>query len=296
MKERVVVETCAVCGNKESVSFMEVKDHMISQEVFHLKECSSCGFVFTSPRPAISNLGEYYKSEDYISHSSSKKGLINSLYLVVRSITLKKKVNLIQKFSDKGKVLDLGSGTGHFVAALKKARVEVVGVEPDEGARKFALSENNLELLEKEQLKNLESNSFNAITLWHVLEHIPTLEEDISEMYRLLKEKGRLFVAVPNRNAYDAKKYGSYWAAYDVPRHLHHFREEDILRLFKRHSFELIKTLPMKFDSYYVSMLSEKYKKGNYIKALWVGFLSNFYAKNGAGYSSQIYILSKKAI
>jgi len=294
MKERVAIEVCAVCGHNQKNAFMEVQDHMISKETFQLAECSNCGFVFTSPRPHLSVLADYYKSEDYISHSSSKKGLINSLYLMVRSFTLRKKVNLIQQFTNKGKVLDIGSGTGHFVAALQQANIDVVGVEPDQDARSFAWREHKVELQSKEALKGFDSNSFDAITLWHVLEHIPSLDEDISEVYRLLKEDGKLFIAVPNRNSYDAKNYLSYWAAYDVPRHLHHFREKDIKQLFQRNSFQLINTLPMRFDAYYVSMLSEKYKNGNFLKGILVGWLSNMKAKKSGGFSSQIYVLGKK--
>ena len=285
---------CPICNKTSFNNFLETKDHMITKELFSIVSCASCGFHFTNPIPDRDNIGDYYKSEVYVSHSSSKKGFINRLYNSVRKRTLKQKVNWINANSNGRKLLDLGCGTGHFLRAAIDAGFNGIGVEPDDDARSFAQSENNISPLTQCELYNLEKGSFDVITMWHVLEHVYDLKKDVEKLTQLLTEKGTIFIAVPNMNSYDARKYKSFWAAYDVPRHLYHFQENDIRNLFIQFDFELTKVLPMKFDSYYVSMLTEKYLGGSFFKALFSGFISNRKGKK-YGFSSQVYVLKRKS-
>ena len=266
---------------------------MITKEEFKIVNCDSCGFHFTNPIPTRENIGDYYKSDVYVSHSSSKKGLINRLYNSVRKRTLKQKVNWIKSNSNGKQLLDLGCGTGHFLRAAIDSGFNGIGIEPDEDARNFAKTENNLSPLPQSELYNLEKGSIDVITMWHVLEHVYDLKKDVEVLTQLVNEKGTIFIAVPNMNSYDARKYKSFWAAYDVPRHLYHFQENDIRNLFGQFDFELTKVLPMKYDAYYVSMLSEKYLGGSMIKAIFSGFNSNQKAKK-YGFSSQVYVLKRK--
>ena len=266
---------------------------MITKEEFKIVNCDSCGFHFTNPIPTRENIGDYYKSDVYVSHSSSKKGLINRLYNSVRKRTLKQKVNWIKSNSNGKQLLDLGCGTGHFLRAAIDSGFNGIGIEPDEDARNFAKTENNLSPLPQSELYNLEKGSIDVITMWHVLEHVYDLKKDVEVLTQLVNEKGTIFIAVPNMNSYDARKYKSFWAAYDVPRHLYHFQEKDIRNLFGQFDFELTKVLPMKYDAYYVSMLSEKYLGGSMIKAIFSGFNSNRKAKK-YGFSSQVYVLKRK--
>jgi len=283
---------CPVCSGEQFSSFKTIKDHMITKEDFDIVSCDSCGFHFTNPIPLVTDIGNYYKSEDYISHSSSKKGLVNSIYGIVRSITLKQKVSLVQKRTAGLSLLDIGAGTGHFLNHSKKAGFNVQGLEPDDDAVQFAKENFHLDLDPLDMLYKIESNSKDVITMWHVLEHVYQLNEDLSEMNRVLNKSGLLIIAVPNMDSYDAKKYGEYWAAYDVPRHLYHFQKNTIKQLLEKHKFSLLEILPMKFDSFYVSMLSEKYKGGNLLNGVLTGFKSNLKAKK-QGFSSQIYVFKK---
>lgn len=271
---------------------MKVKDHMISQEEFNIVSCSNCGFHFTNPIPTIDRIGNYYKSEAYISHSSSKKGLINSIYNLVRNYTLKKKVRLLKSLPGNRDLLDIGAGTGHFLNQCRQKGFNVEGLEPDQDAVRFASEKLGIQLKPLSHLYELPKESKDLITMWHVLEHVYHLQNDFKQLVDILKPKGHLIIAVPNLESYDAELYGDYWAAYDVPRHLYHFRRKDIQQLADEFGLTLKDVRPMKFDSYYVSMLSEKYKKGFLLKAFWIGLLSNLKSK-GRGYSSQIYILSK---
>jgi ubiquinone/menaquinone biosynthesis C-methylase UbiE len=293
VEQRVIDRNCPVCGGNEHKVFLETKDFMITQKVFKIVKCQTCSFHYTNPIPVENEIGSYYKSEEYVSHSSSKKGLINNIYNRVRNYTLKKKIQWVKKHANGNQILDIGAGTGHFLNQSKKAGFKVVGLEPDEDARLFAQQEFQLELKELSFLKDLPDNSIDCITMWHVLEHVYHLKEDMSEFFRVLKDDAVCLIAVPNMNSYDAKYYKEYWAAYDLPRHLYHFQQNTIEHLFQKFDWKLVDIIPMKFDAFYVSMLSEKYKKGSLFKAFFVGLMSNLKASK-FGYSSQVYVFKKK--
>jgi 2-polyprenyl-3-methyl-5-hydroxy-6-metoxy-1,4-benzoquinol methylase len=287
---------CPVCHSSNFEPFIEAIDQTVSRETFSLVKCLSCGFVFTNPRPFAAELGKYYKSEDYISHSDTSKGFINSTYQTVRKYTLLKKLQLISRYFKTGNVLDIGCGTGDFLKTMKDAKWEVQGVEPDADARRIASEKLGTSVLNESEMQGLPNEHFHVITMWHVLEHVPDLNKRVEELKRLLKPNGLIIVAVPNRDSLDAKIYGNLWAAYDVPRHLYHFRPKDIELLFKNHGMRVTGIKPMVFDSFYVSMLSEKAKSGktNLIRSTWNGLRSNLSAMvNGKTYSSQIYIIRK---
>ncbi|MCD4680150.1 MAG: class I SAM-dependent methyltransferase [Bacteroidales bacterium] len=293
------IKKCIICENQSFTVFLNCKDHFLTEESFSVLECGKCGFRITSPRPLEKNLGEYYKSEEYISHSNTNKGLFNSMYQFIRKLTLNRKYKLISNYCNKGKILDIGCATGEFLNVFKKNNWSVFGIEPNEEARNYALNNYNISVGKEEDLNNLSPKSFDVITMWHVLEHVAHLNKRITELKEILKKDGVLIVAVPNSNSLDAKIYKEYWAAYDVPRHLYHFTQKSISELFNKHDFELLAIKPMKFDSYYVCMLSEKYRSGSkkYLKAAWNGFRSNFYAgMNNNEYSSLIYIFKNADI
>ena len=247
----------------------------------------------------MAEIGSYYQSANYVSHSDTAKGLINRLYHIVRNYTLGSKRKLIQKITGKetGALLDVGAGTGAFSNAMQQAGWKLTALEPDETARKNAAAKYGLLLQPADTLFQLDAAEFDAITMWHVLEHVHNLHGYLEQFYKLLKPGGRLVIAVPNYTSYDAKSYGEYWAAYDVPRHLYHFSPKSMEMLGKSKGFVLIDTKPMWFDSFYVSMLSEQYRNGsgNIIGAVWNGVISNLVTlRNKKRCSSVIYVFSKK--
>jgi 2-polyprenyl-3-methyl-5-hydroxy-6-metoxy-1,4-benzoquinol methylase len=286
---------CPICGSVERGAFLTCTDFTVSKETFAIVSCKGCGFKYTNPRPDDSALGEYYKSENYISHSNTSKGIINYLYQHVREITLKRKLRLVNTLSQTGSLLDIGCGTGDFLATCKSGGWSVTGIEPSDIARKTAEEKFDIVVKTENELESLPSQGFDIITLWHVLEHVSNLDQRLAQIDRLLKPNGTILVAVPNCSSWDAKHYGSNWAAYDVPRHLSHFVPQDIAKLFAKYNMKTVSILPMKYDSFYVSMLSEKNKpnKGNILTALFNGIFSNIVATNNT-YSSQIYIIKKK--
>lgn len=284
---------CPVCGENKFTPFLKCKDHTVSGEEFTIVNCDACTFKFTSPRPDDQDLGRYYQSDNYISHSDTKKGLISQLYHKVRNRTLKQKLELLGTYVSRGTVLDYGCGTGYFLDYCVRHGWKGFGMEPDKGARKIAF-ESGLNVSENKTVLEQKSadSKFNAITLWHVLEHVTDLDATLAFFRTKLMRDGVIVIAVPNHQSYDAKHYQENWAAYDVPRHLYHFEPSTINALMTRAGFKLEAMHPMKFDGFYVSMLSEKYKTGriNYPSAFLNGLRSNLAAKNAGQYSSVIYV------
>lgn len=277
--------------NEEKI-YLSTKDFLVSGESFELIYDSELDFLKTFPQPKAEELSKYYESQEYISHTDEKRGLFSKLYQLVKKWSIQKKAKLIfDQNNGVGTLLDIGAGTGDFLRIAKERGWQVQGTEPNKNASKLAL-EKGIEL--KPLLNDFEGKHFDVVTLWHVLEHIPNLEETILKLSALVKPNGTLIIAVPNFKSFDANHYGKFWAAFDVPRHLWHFSKESIKNLFAE-NFELEKVQPMIFDSFYVSLLSEKYKTGNKfsLKAIWIGLISNLKAKRTKEYSSHIYCFRK---
>ena len=276
--------------------YLTVKDHSISGDEFQLLYNKELEMLETFPQPSLEKLPEYYKSENYISHTDAKRNLFEKVYHFVKSISLKKKLRLIDSVASEEKnLLDFGCGTGDFLQLAKQHSWKISGIEPNDQARQIANQKTDNSVFNVDQLLKYQSESFDLITLWHVLEHLPNLNDQLSILNNLLKPNGTLIIAVPNYKSYDALYYKDFWAAYDVPRHLWHFSRNSISGLVSKLNMKVTQTLPMKYDAYYVSLLSEKYKSGfmNPFRAFWIGWRSNLKARHSNDYSSLIYVIKK---
>ena len=291
------LRNCQICGNQKFSNYITTRDYFLSQEDFSIVRCSNCGFLYTHPRPDLEALHRYYQSEEYISHSTTNKNLLTSIYIYIRKQSIKTKIALLYKNIKPNKALDFGCGTGEFLYYLSKKGIHTKGIELNESARSFATENYNLKIYKSLETLPENENNFDAITLWHSLEHVYNLNSTLDKIKSILNKEGILIIAVPNFEAKDAKLYGKFWAAYDVPRHLYHFNKNSIELLLRNHGFRLKHSVPLYFDAFYVSLLSEKYKKGkyNYLKAFRNGLLSNWNAfLNNKEYSSIIYIFDLK--
>lgn len=274
-------------------TFLVCKDHTVSGEQFELRQVEELDMLATFPRPEDDKLASYYKSGNYISHTDAKSSVLDKIYQQVKSLMLRRKIKWIEsEVSHKGKLLDLGAGTGDFLKEAKTRGWSIFGVEPNAGARKLA-AKKGVDLFEDSA--SFPDHHFDVISMWHVLEHVPDLEKQIKELDRLLKPDGLLVIAVPNFKSYDAKEYKEFWAAYDVPRHLYHFSPQSIKKIFQSIGFSLTSQKGLFFDAFYVSLLSEKYKTGasNIFRAFKIGFKSNLDAKSTGNYSSIAYFFRK---
>lgn len=298
MEGRVHYAQCPVCDSQAIKEVLKATDYTVSGTEFAIWECAACRLRFTQDVPDAQHIGPYYKSEEYISHTDTSKGLINRIYRRVRRTTLRQKLRLVQAATGRstGRALDVGCGTGAFLNALQSAGWEARGLEPDDDARALAIRQYGLDVQETSALYRLPAASFDLITLWHVLEHVHDLQGYLAQLKNLLAPGGKLVIAVPNYTSSDAATYGRYWAAYDVPRHLYHFAPESIRALVQRHRLQVLAERPMWFDSVYISLLSSRYRFGqtHWLGATMAGLRSNLGAlANKERCSSLTYIIGK---
>jgi predicted SAM-dependent methyltransferase len=294
---RINRNSCPFCGSVNISKVLQCTDASHSQEKFDIVECSNCTGRFTQNVPDEKNIGPYYAFADYVSHNNKAKGLINTLYLQARKFTLYTKWKLVQKYVGKPNInlADIGSGTGAFVHYCALQKIDALGFEPDETARIAAKNTFDVTLQPSVDWFNQPAH-YNAITLWHVLEHLHELDNYFKSFYDKLVVAGYLFIAVPNYTSTDAKYYKQHWAAYDVPRHLYHFSPTSMQQLAHKHGFIVEATKPMWLDGYYVSMLTEKQQKQHlsFIKGAWQGLITHIkLLSNKTQASSLIYILKK---
>lgn len=284
--------------NNKKEKFLTCQDHTVTNEKFDLILDDKLEMLVTYPKPSDEGLDKYYKSEAYISHTDANTSFFDKVYQAVKNYTIKRKIKLINSLNTESRtILDIGCGTGDFLESCIKNGWNINGVEPNEGARNLAIKKTEISIYaDIEEILKLNDVKFDVITMWHVLEHIPNLKDYILILNKILKPKGTLIIAVPNYKCYDATYYGKFWAAYDVPRHLWHFSQKSIKVLFSKVDLQVVKILPMKFDAYYVSLLSEKNRSGysNPIQAMYRGFLSNFRASKNKEYSSLIYLIKRQ--
>ena len=285
---------CPVCKSEQFINHLVVKDHAISNESFIICECTNCQLWFTNPRPDEENILKYYDKPNYISHQDKSRNLTDIVYNVIRKYTLEQKLNWLNtRIPKKGRMLDYGCGVGLFPKTCQKNGWEAYGMEPNQKAATIAKVENNVNMVQDfNDLQKLKK--FDAITLFHVLEHIHKLHETIDVLLGRLKKRGLLFLAVPNR---DSGTFKEDWAALDVPRHLYHFNKQSMNFFVDQHQCRVVDTIPLPFDSYYVSLLSHQAKghKNKYLKAIKSGYQSNKHAKtNDNNYSSLLFVIKKK--
>lgn len=287
---------CAVCDSTNIQEKFKIKDHSHTGEVFPVSECLDCGFHFTQDAPTGESIGPYYKSENYISHSDTQKGLFFKIYHLVRNYMLKKKRNLVNTAVEKnsGKILDIGTGTGYFPNIMIQSGWQAEGIEQDEETRNYASSKFQFKVHETSALYNLSPESYDAITMWHVLEHVHDLQGYLKKINSILKPNGAFIVAVPNHTSFDQEYYKEYWAAWDIPIHLWHFDASTMKKLMAKYGFKVEKIIPMPFDAAYVSMLSEQYKSGSKLPGLLKGIQFAIKGKSTPEKcSSVIYVIKK---
>lgn len=306
----ITINNCPICGSSETSKAFDAVDYFSTKETFPVCDCRSCGFRFTNNFPSDDIIGRYYDSPDYISHSDSKKGFTNFLYHFFRKRMLKKKVNLVSKYVSESqnmcgniaqqhtRLLDIGCATGYFLNTAKKKGYTVSGIEKNIKARDYAISNFGLDVKDEQSLWNIENESFDVITLWHVLEHMQKLNEVIDKLKSILAPNGTLVLALPNYQSYDAKIYEEFWAAYDIPRHLWHFSHDTIENLLSKYQFKIIKRIAMPLDAYYISMLSEKYKGSSklaqYFRAILAGTIGFMRSLKDIKNSSSVIYIAKK--
>lgn len=287
---------CPWCESENAQINLWLKDEFLTKEAFHICECTKCGLLYTMPRPAKDKIGDYYKSEEYYSHQENKSGFIPKIYETVKKTNLKHKSKIALGGKQAGNLLDIGCGVGDFLHTAEQQGWNCMGVEPSEDAKAIARQRTKATLMTSEALEQLPDESFDVITMWHVLEHVDNLKWQIEQLKRLVKQEGRIVIAVPNYKSYDGQYYKDKWAAYDVPRHLNHFNQTTLIKIFKSLGINLVRMDKLKWDAYYISYMSEQYliHKFPLLRGIWRGFISNCKARSSGEWSSLVYVFEKK--
>jgi len=290
---------CLVCGNDRLTQLFTAKDHLVSGETFVIRKCDACGFGFTADPPAEREIGRYYQSEEYISHSDKKQNLTELIYHLARNFMLRRKHRLVSEVTqkDSGTLLDIGSGTGYFASYMQNKGWKVTGIELNDQARNYSVTGLGITAIPPAEALNIPDKSTDCITFWHVIEHLYDPGMWMSEVKRILKDDGRCIIALPNLNSADAEWFGGQWAALDVPRHLWHFLPPSLIRLVEKYGFNCEKTRSLPLDIFYISALSYKNhgRRLSLLRGILTGvFLTavSLFRKNRA--SSLIYVISKQ--
>ena len=288
-------DKCPWCGSENAQLHLELKDLFLTQEPFKILECKECGLLYTTPRPNKDEIGRYYKSEEYYSHQENKEGFIPKVYEKVKSVNLKNKYGIATEGKEKGKALDIGCGVGDFLHTMEQHGWDCTGVEPSEDAKVIAKKRIKGQLLSSEEQENLPDSSFDLITMWHVLEHVDDIRWQIQQLHRLCKPGGRIIIALPNYKSYDGQYYKAEWAAYDVPRHLNHFNKETLIKILEESGLRHVKTEKLVWDAYYISYMSEKYRKHSIplFRGAFRGLVSNCKARKTGEWSSLVYVFER---
>ena len=290
--------TCPWCGSEKSHLHLQLKDYFLTQESFEIVECDDCHLLYTTPRPTADEIGKYYQSKNYYSHQENKNGFIPRLYEAIKKVNIKHKFEVATndlKLESGGKMLEIGCGVGDFLHYAEQQGWECYGAEPSEDAVKILQTKTKIKVVKPEQIEDFPNASFDLICMWHVLEHVADLKWQIDQLKRLLKPNGRIVIALPNYQSYDAQYYKDKWAAYDVPRHLNHFSEEFMRKELNNCGLAYIKSEKLVWDSFYISYLSEQYcqHKMALLRGAWRGFISNLKARHSGQYSSLVYVFKK---
>lgn len=272
---------------------MKIKDHFLTGESFTVMPTEIDGVLKTVPVPT--DIAPYYASEEYISHHQDSGSLKEKVYKLLQKINLNYKRNIVAaEVPLKGKLLDYGCGAGEFIKFIRED-FSVLGFEPNAAARQAAILKNGEQSVISD-LSAIAEESLDVITLWHVFEHIENQKEMLQQFYNKLQPEGILIIAVPNPASFDANHYKEFWAAWDVPRHLFHFTQQGMRKLMDSQNWKVQKVKPLLLDSFYISLLSEKYRKAPlfWAKGALIGAMSNFKASKNGEFSSLVYIIRKK--
>lgn len=287
---------CPWCQSEKAHTHLSLKDYFLTQELFDIMVCEDCGLLYTTPKPSDEKLGDYYKSEAYYSHQENKKGFIPRVYEAVKSVNLKHKIAIATQGKEPGRLLDIGCGVGDFLHFAEQNGWQCTGAEPSEDASSIAKKRIKAEIMLPKDLEKLPDESFDVITMWHVLEHVSDLQWQVNQLNRLLKKGGRLVIALPNFRSYDAQYYKDKWAAYDVPRHLNHFSQDSIAKIFNINGLVKIPTQKLVWDAFYISFMSEKYRQKSLplLRGIYRGMISNMKARKNGEWSSLVYVFEKR--
>jgi SAM-dependent methyltransferase len=257
------VSACPACGGREQRPAFVAKDPL-GPDVFQLVKCEGCGLVFVQPILAPEHIEQYYA-----------KGYYGRRHPALKDFFMNVRVRQVGPLQGSGRLLDIGCGSGDFLLACRKRGWTVVGVE--QGGAPIMQQAEALGIIVKppERMHELEAGSFEVVTIWHVLEHLPEPRATLEAVRRLLAPSGRLVVEVPNFGSWQARIGGPDWFHIDVPRHLLHFDRHALEALLERAGYVVERryTFSLEYDAFGLmqTILNKACRTPNYLFQALIG-------------------------
>lgn len=262
MKVDFETVNCPLCGSENYKINLSAPDRFNPNgSAFEIVRCLNCEVAFLNPRPTRQSIAEFYKNAAYQPFLSTQSNLSlwDRLYRWVRVYTIRSKRKKIEKLKTGGLLLDVGCGTGEFLNEMQSSGWQVTGLEMDREAAEFAEKTYHLNVFRGDlSASSFAGSSFDVITLWHVLEHLPNPKESLKQAKDLLKEDGWLLIACPDIASLDARFYQKHWVALDAPRHLLHFEPKSMAALCDSVALQMREIQQLPLDAFYNCLMSEQ--------------------------------------
>lgn len=237
-------DECNLCTSTIFEHHQTTNDFFLGREDVNsdFVRCTTCGLIFQSPRPSREELRPHYPDTytDQIDHPENQQE--SWIFNIARRYGLQKRYREISRYKDKGRILDIGSSSGHFLSLLhNNPDWDAYGIEPSDYAAQLARKKYNLNV----QIGTLNDVSFpdrffDAVTMWDVLEHVQNPQQTLLEINRILHSQGFLVIRVPNAYSLDATIFGPHWAGYDAPRHLYIFSPITLQKMLSNAGFVIL--------------------------------------------------------
>lgn len=263
--------SCDLCGALNNITLFRARDYRFGHpEIFNIVRCISCGLIYLNPRPTSGSINKLYE-EDYITE--------NRPSIVTEVDTSRWKASLVRigrkfigSYTDEiinqsaGKILDIGSGNGYLLLSLKQKSCEVFGVETNwksvNMCKKLGVTVFHGTLEES----RYPDSFFDVVLLSQVLEHLPSPQKALKEIWRILKPGGKVFIYMPNPQGYIAMVFGKYWHGWHIPFHFYSLPGDTIRKLAEKTGFTITKirtVTPTRFFTVSLKGYLWGEKKGN---------------------------------
>lgn len=237
------ITNCYNCHSTNLVNHANVPDrHYGIKGEFNLSKCAQCGLVFMNPMPTEEELKSFYPEESYYSYHVDIYRQISPLKNWLIRLTCLDTIPKDVSFSSPGTVLDIGCGNGWNLYQYKQQGWKVAGVEPSKIAAEIG-NQAGLNIYNGDLLSaGFEANSFDYIRLNHSFEHIHNPDEILSEIHRILKPDGKVFIGVPNIAGVNSKIFKKYWYYLGAPVHTFNYNTDTLRQMLEKNNFKVIKT------------------------------------------------------
>ncbi len=235
-----ITTTCAVCGSRDAVLWRVSGDNLLGgPDLWRAVRCARCQTRRLDPRPPAREMARFYAPDTYARAEEANSEVGKRLDAYNARVAARADLAVPAIAGRRLNALDVGCGDGRFMAALAQLGWSVAGTETDSVAADLARRRAHATIYEvPTEALDLPTESFDLVSLLHVLEHVPDPAATLATCFRLLRPGGALLLALPNAQSAEARLFGSAWYHLDLPRHLWGFTPGSLARLTEQLGFE----------------------------------------------------------